>query len=497
MSLADWRIRPLGAAILILLLAFALRAYHITDQSLRGDEAFSITFVRLDWQQMLYHMRTGEDHPPLYYFTFRVWTWLAGESELAARFYALFFGVLLVPLGYRLARETLGEWSAALTAALLLAVNPYLIWHSQDARMYTLLLALGTGSVLLAWRLWRQGTWQVWGSYLITSLACAFTHYSAIFLFLVQNLAFLVTGFRQYSWRRWLVAQTILALFYVGWLAYTSGMILFYTKSWLSTMSLPTMVVRSVETYSLGLHGGEAVGAWPLWGFGVLALLGGWTAWRHSSRHALMLIIWVLMPLLLAYLISMRRPMYDERYLILVMIPYLLLVARGIAAPLGWRRFGLGGGLYMMAIGLVLISSAVALGHYYFDPAYAKSPDWRGLVRYLRQEFQPGDVVVQNMPDPSLTYYLQGSLPYTVLPSAAPLDKGRTDRELERLVRSYTRVWFLPYLNPGWDGEGYVQAWLEQHAMKIKELTAGGMAVELYITRLLSPGRGPLLLDHR
>lgn len=470
------------ALLLVTALAFGLRVFRIGEQSLRGDEAFSVTFARLPWSEMGDHLRTDEAHPPLFYASLRAWTQLAGESELSVRFYPLFFGVLIVPLVYRLGREVGTGNQTAVLAALLAALSPFIVWNSQDVRMYTLLLALATASGLLLLRLLRQESALVWLGYISVTTACLLSHYSGVFVILLENLAFLTVGWRRLSWRHWLTGQAAVAVLFAPWLVFTSGMIFSHAKDWIPLRSLSAILTRSLEVYSLGLRGTAVAGDLVLWGFLALFALGACAAVRRAPWRGLVLLGWTVLPLLLAYLASLRQPVFMERYFLFVVPPYLLLLAWGVAAPLDWQVPRLAkAALLSLGLAVVLVPSVIALQHYYSDPADAKSPDWRGLVRYLRQEFRPGDVVVQNMPDPALTYYLQGTLPFTVQPSSAPIRPERTDQELIQLTRTYSRVWFLPYENPSWDGQGYVEGWLTHHATRLQETTVGEIAVELYV----------------
>ena len=52
------------------------------------------------------------------------------------------FGVLAVPLTYILGRRLLGTM-VGLVGALLVAISPHLVWYSQEAKMYSAVLALG------------------------------------------------------------------------------------------------------------------------------------------------------------------------------------------------------------------------------------------------------------------------------------------------------------------------------------------------------------------
>ncbi len=129
------RLRWLLALWLVLVVAFALRVFHIQFQSLWYDEAFSVYLAHMSLADIT--ARTAADiQPPLYYYLLHFWVVLAGESEFALRFLSLCFGVLTVPLIYVMAQRLFGR-AAALMTAFLAALSPLYLWYSQEARMYT------------------------------------------------------------------------------------------------------------------------------------------------------------------------------------------------------------------------------------------------------------------------------------------------------------------------------------------------------------------------
>jgi len=60
--------------------------------------------------------------------------------------------------------------------AALAAVHPLLLWYSQEARPYALLLALGTGSLLLLALALERGGWRNWSGYTLLGGLAMLTH---------------------------------------------------------------------------------------------------------------------------------------------------------------------------------------------------------------------------------------------------------------------------------------------------------------------------------
>jgi len=93
------------ALVAVIGLAFALRVIGLDGQSLWRDEVDAIRFAQSSLPDLLRTFVTPGQNGPLYFLLLRPWLSLAGRSEFALRFLSLLFGVLAVPLTYRLARE--------------------------------------------------------------------------------------------------------------------------------------------------------------------------------------------------------------------------------------------------------------------------------------------------------------------------------------------------------------------------------------------------------
>jgi len=104
LSVNSNRMKTVTYSILFLtLMGFVLRVYRLDFFSLRGDEAFTVIFVQRTWEGLWRGISVIEPNPPLMYLALRFWVAIAGTSEFATRYFSVFFGVLCVPLLYRLA----------------------------------------------------------------------------------------------------------------------------------------------------------------------------------------------------------------------------------------------------------------------------------------------------------------------------------------------------------------------------------------------------------
>ena len=105
---------------------------------------------------MLREVRASESNPPLYYVLAWAWSKLFGTGAVGLRSLSALFGAATIPIAYLIGRELLSR-RAGLIAAALVALNPMLIWYSQEARSYALLVFLCSASLLFFLRVRRSG----------------------------------------------------------------------------------------------------------------------------------------------------------------------------------------------------------------------------------------------------------------------------------------------------------------------------------------------------
>jgi mannosyltransferase len=141
----------------ITLIGTALWFATLDLQSFWNDEVFSAWYVARPFREMLHGVRTTESNPPGYYVVAWLWAKVFGTREVGIRSLSALAGTLLIPTTYATA-ATLVSRRAGLLAAALAATSPILVWYSQEARSYSLMV-LASGVAMLffarAVRMWR------------------------------------------------------------------------------------------------------------------------------------------------------------------------------------------------------------------------------------------------------------------------------------------------------------------------------------------------------
>jgi hypothetical protein len=172
--------RTLLAVAGLTLLGALLRFPTLDRQSFWLDELVTVSLLDHGLGDVLREVPRNEATPFLYYVVAWVWGSAFGLGEVGIRTLSALAGTATVPVAYG-AGAVLVSRRTGVVAAALVAVNPFLIWYSQEARSYALLALLGAGTVLaFGHGLRGSRSWLVaWG--VLSGLAIA-THYYALFL---------------------------------------------------------------------------------------------------------------------------------------------------------------------------------------------------------------------------------------------------------------------------------------------------------------------------
>ena len=142
--------------LLAILLGFFLRLHNLESVPLRGDEAFSVLYwADLPVSESLTRIAHGEPHTPLVYLVARIWRHIVGgiDSVFALRLLSALGNLLGVAAMYALGARLSGVKSIGLVAALMFALHPFEIWHSQEFRNYGYWAGMSATTLWLGLRL--------------------------------------------------------------------------------------------------------------------------------------------------------------------------------------------------------------------------------------------------------------------------------------------------------------------------------------------------------
>ncbi len=454
----------------IILLAFALRVFQLDAQSLRGDEAASALYASYPVSQIVEISRTVDPHPPTFYIGLHFWERLTGYGEFALRFWTLIPAVLSVAVLYALVRRLIGRQSASI-AALLLAVNSFHIWHTQDLRSYAWLLLVGLLASFWLLKALRHSSLRFWIGYALLSFLLIYIHYYALFIFVFHGI-FVWTQhkFRANFWR-WSAAMAAVSILFLPWLIYSWGFVSKFTGDFAPVTPL-ALLWRGAQAYGGGIILSlPQISVWQL-SSALFAALGGWILWRKNRPAAIFFLLYFGITFLGIMGLSLRGNAFTERYLLGGLPGYTALMAAGAAWL--WRQKQLWArGVFIGLMGILLWQNSFALREYWFDPALAKAPQWRETFDFIAETYNPKtDALVFNFPETAVSYYLdlqhpKSHPPAFLVPNVANPSPTELDAILRKTLQNYRRVYFVPVNIGGWDDAHGVEKWLSRYADKL------------------------------
>jgi len=363
----------------ITLLAAVLRFYRIGHQGFWFDEGNTALLVHFSPGKMLGLIPQTESTPPLYYCVAWVWARVFGYGETALRSLSAVCGVLVVPVAYGAGSKLISR-RAGLTAAALTACSPLLIWYSQEARSYEMLVFLSSVSLLaFAYALENPTPRRVAGWVLASALALA-THYYAI-LAVVPEAAWLLWVHRRR--RAVQVGVGVVGLCGLALIPLAIGQSGTGNASWIAKAPLGRRLGQVVPQFASGFDGPAHSVLEPL-AIAILVLAAALVFARSDapSRRGALIAGGIALAGLVLNLVLIAGGVDDliTRNVLAIWMPAALFVAGGLAAA-GARRVG-----PVAAGALCAIGVATALG-VAFDRNLER-PDWRVVARGLGT--QPG-----------------------------------------------------------------------------------------------------------
>lgn len=457
-DLAQARTLIVAALAAVTLVAFALRFFRLGEWGYWIDEVFTITRV----QQTPLALDT-----PLSRRLIALALQIFGVSDWSGRVVPALVGVLSVPLLYFPVKKIFGT-GTALLAVVLLALSPWHLFWSQNARFYTVFMLLYFfAQVFFYFWLETDNSWYLLFSGIVLALAIwerifaaflapvAVVYVLGIYLLKFEKPAgFKVRNFAFVALPAVLVLinlalnPNVLVDFYTGILGHHHSS-LRVALSVISEMGLPLFL---------------------------LALFGGAYLVYQKSRAGLYFLVGALVPL--GFLLIMAPfALTFSRYVFGTLPCFLILGAYAIKELFIQSRKG----MVLLALGVLLlpIADSVSQDVLYFGFQHGNREDFKGAFEVVGSLMGEGDLVVTGRPEIA-TYYL-GEQVEVAFSQAV---------RLENITGGNRRVWFVVDDRSGIRPAFY--EWIQKNCelVAVRDVYVPGL-VYLMRVYLYDPGRPP------
>jgi uncharacterized membrane protein len=367
----------------IVLLAASFRLPRIGHDSFWQDEVLTGQSATAPFLEVVSDVRQMENAPPLYFLLMNCWAKVFGSTDVALRVPSALAGVAAVAviavLAWRLF-PGIGD-RAGLWAAAMLAVQPYHIAYSMEARPYALafLLALWSCQALVVSL--QSASRGAPILYVILSAAMIWTHTFCGLVWVAQNLVVVPLLWTRPSpampLRRWIVLQGAVLVLLAPWV-HASMDVYRIGAPWIPHTSLLRILEADSGSTSLLM----------LWiALALFATIFG----NRQDRFAILLALCVfIVPIVIPLAISaLDRPMFVPRYSIAALIGVHLLCGYAAARIGAWRTWlgaATGGAVVLAGLctSVPLFLSGTTLLHH---------DDVRSAAAKIDELARPGDAV--------------------------------------------------------------------------------------------------------
>jgi 4-amino-4-deoxy-L-arabinose transferase-like glycosyltransferase len=381
---------------MIALFAAALRFYKLGEWSFWIDELYTIDHAMAhfsSWGLILDNIPPNRNWVPVSVILAAQALNLWGVSEWSARLASVMIGVLSIPILYFPTRGMFGN-RAALFAVLILAVSPWHIFWSQNARFYTSLLLFYTLALFAFYLLLERNQ----PGYLIVFYGLLYLAFSerlfAFFVFPVIGVYLIALWMFKFEKPRGLTLRNI------------------------TLLGLPILLGGAIELYSRIAYGESRFFADFNWFFlyrnddpirllgnvsfnigiplMVLALFSGLFLIIRKDRAGLLMTANAVIPL--AMLVAANPFIFTkDRYIFMILFSWIVLAAAGIqelllrlTGPHKWLAIGVLALLLLDAGGDALL---------YYRSNHGNRAEWKTAFDIIEKQSRPEDVVVTYWPE--------------------------------------------------------------------------------------------------
>jgi hypothetical protein len=443
----------------IISLASVLRFWRLGDWSLGGDELFTLRDSLT--------LRPGNPRPIIYFLNHYLVGPLLPLDEFGLRLLPAVFGVLAIPALYLVGRRLVGP-RAVLFGGFLLAVNPLHLYHSQNARYWSLVFLLSAVYPFCIYLGIRDRDRRTLVLGVVIGVLAVLAHPTSILLVGGLGMWFLTTHLsrdrvRQFWSRqstRWIM---ILVVVGVGIIAVRYILLL---RSWIVVR--PGVVSKDYLLFTPGGAGVTQLSLMLSYMDGLTvplvlaAAVGIYLLWQRGERSLALLLVWLfVVPVGFLLLLSFRTSVGPTYFLPAAPIPF---IAAGVfldrLAGVSWElrpRW-----LIPATVVVAMVTAGVpTLLSQYRD---GRRFDFRGAAAWLNDRLAPADVVFSDQ-RPTMVHYLPGARVQQLTADTAQL--ARSARELGESGHGGTLWVVAPYsargshrTNPSLPG---FKAWVYQN----------------------------------
>src|SRR5208337_4405097 len=308
--------RYFQSLIVLMVIGLFLRFYNLGFNSLWLDEASTYTISLKSFAGIWQVTASGEFNPPLFYWAEHVMLML-GNNEVILRFIPALLGVLTIPLFYLIGKEFLDR-NAGIIAAAACTVSPFLIYYSQEARAYMMMLFFVALATIFFLRAMKSGSLIPWILFGVFSALAFWSHFYAFVMIAALVLYALIEWAPRI--RTELANLKMLVAGIIVFVLLSLPLIIVTLQLFvLRTSSAPTYGIQGLgiilETFNQ-ISGFNDIAMYVLVALFVIGII---QTFRIGKNKGIFLVLITVLTFVISYILSFKMPM-EPRYLIFLSI---------------------------------------------------------------------------------------------------------------------------------------------------------------------------------
>lgn len=440
---------PVLVALITVLLG-VLSFHDLAAKTIWFDEGASIGIARLGWGSFARILWRREANMSLYYVALRFWLQF-GDSPFFVRALSVFFALPTVSAVFLLGKRMFNS-QTGIIASFLLAINAFELSHAQQARSYSLMIALCAWSSLYFLEYFEASSRKTRAFYIGTCVLAIYAHFFSVLLIATQWLWLRLRDPK----RSVLESRRVLRWI----LLFTSPLLVFIAKTGAGPLRwIARPGWREVSDLALALCGNG--GPILVLAYAAASAAIFFSRWSDNTQmwNVRFLVLWLLAPIATILLASWARPLFLTRYFAFCLPALCLLAAAGISR----LRSKLAIAAALLLFGGLSLHGDLLYYQHDFD---LKREDWRVATQYVRANASPNDAVLFHVAMARLPYEYYRSLaapdsrwPEVVYPDRGPQLTARDLLEkpdysqIAQELSQHGRVWLVVSQNgsPGMD----------------------------------------------
>lgn len=361
--------------ILIFFIGIILRILFIRSREIAYDDAFSYFLARSSLQDII-SGTAADTMPPLYYFLLHFWMKIS-ENLWFLRLLNISINLITAWLVFAITKELFNS-SSALIATFLFLISPFQIYHSQELRMYALLLLGQVGYFYAFLKIFRSQEknsffWIVVGVFF--GLVAMYSHNLGVIGLISVNVMLLFKRDREILKNLFFV-QFFILLFSIPWLLYLPQQIeKVQLAFWTQTPGIIDVIQSLLTLFAFLPMSTIFMGVVLVIIIQSFVLLSVFILKNKSTKYIIIALLLIFPPTILFILSFIVKPIFVPRIFILSSVWFFILFSVFIEKNI--RNYS-----GKINLGLLVIVSLISLPFYYQFNTFPRS-SFRELANSL------------------------------------------------------------------------------------------------------------------